>query len=63
LRLDGILAWPEVIVFVKVGSRVWPELIDEIDRIDTRAVRIQVTEWYTAVLWLFGFATRIFPEL
>ena len=63
MRLYGVLAWPEVIVFVKVGSRVWSDLIDEFDRIDTRSVRIRVTEWYTAVLWLFGFATRLFPEL
>ena len=48
---------------MKVGSRVWPDLIDEVDRIDTRAVRIQVAERYTAVLWHFSIATRTLCRL
>ena len=51
------------IVFVKVGSRVWPDLIDAVDRIDTRASRIQVTKRYAALLWMFSFATHALSGL
>ena len=43
---------------MKVGFRVWTDLIDEIDRIDRGAVRVQVAAWYTAVLWDFSIATH-----
>jgi len=60
LRLYGILAWPWVVVFVKVGLGGVGSLLTELTKLKDRH---EVEGWFATDAWLFDLSAHFLREL